>query len=506
MQIVLENNRGFKWYNSNTVFVKGYLYDSDGNNYTSKELISYFQGIDNFIDFNNKLANSNGCFAVVISDGNKIFAGVDRLRSIPLFYYKDNDHFVINDCGINNQNQNVNKLSVEEFRNFGYVTGRSTLFSNLYQLQAGESVTIEKSNIKQEYYYRHLKSSENKLDYLKLTNQLESISSGLFDRLISSLNGKTAILPLSAGYDSRYIACMLKIKGYDEVICFSYGKRSNKESEISEDVAKALGYRWIFVEYSDQLIEDVIKNDLFDYYKYSANNVSLPHIQDLFAVKYMKEHNLIPDDSIFIPGHSADLLAGSHLRTDYKIFRRYNINNLTKATLSHHSFNENVNSDVIKRVDNFFKELPSSIKSLDVWNVENRQSKFIVNSLRVYEYFGYEWRIPLWDKELTDFFWDVPLKYKIFTVLYNEFLNNKVFSKFGLQKPSNINIFKVLIKSILPDSIIQKIEAGVPKGDPFNFKYRNRIVKTKFDLKSEDDKNLELFVELVLDKLDKING
>jgi asparagine synthase (glutamine-hydrolysing) len=38
-----------------------------------------------------------------------------------------------------------------------------------------------------------------------------------------------------------------------------------------------------------------------------------------------------------------------------------------------------------------------------------RQPKFIVNAVRTYEYFGYEWRLPLWDKDLVSFWLSIPL-------------------------------------------------------------------------------------------------
>ena len=29
---------------------------------------------------------------------------------------------------------------------------------------------------------------------------------------------------------------------------------------------------------------------------------------------------------------------------------------------------------------------------------KNRQTKYVITVQRVYEFFGYEWRLPLWDK------------------------------------------------------------------------------------------------------------
>lgn len=46
-----------------------------------------------------------------------------------------------------------------------------------------------------------------------------------------------------------------------------------------------------------------------------------------------------------------------------------------------------------------------------VW--QENQSKWNVNAIRVYDFWGYEWRLPYWDKELIEFWRKVPLEYRI---------------------------------------------------------------------------------------------
>ena len=67
----------------------------------------------------------------------------------------------------------------------------------------------------------------------------------------------------------------------------------------------------------------------------------------------------------------------------------------------------------------------------NIFNGYERQAKFIVNSVRVYEFFGYAWRIPLWDRELIDFFLKVPLKYRMRyddNYLYIQYAKNVLFT------------------------------------------------------------------------------
>ena len=44
-----------------------------------------------------------------------------------------------------------------------------------------------------------------------------------------------------------------------------------------------------------------------------------------------------------------------------------------------------------------------------LWEWQERHSKFIVNSVRAYEFWGYEWRLPLWDKAHAAYWQRIPL-------------------------------------------------------------------------------------------------
>ena len=95
-----------------------------------------------------------------------------------------------------------------------------------------------------------------------------------------------------------------------------------------------------------------------------------------------------------------------------------------------------------------------------------RQSKFIVNANRVYEYFGYRHMVPLWDGELVDFFSKLPLKYKIKRNFYDEVLLDTLFSTYMVDYRKKIGV-KGKIASILPRwfklfirSLIRKVGSG----------------------------------------------
>ena len=68
------------------------------------------------------------------------------------------------------------------------------------------------------------------------------------------------------------------------------------------------------------------------------------------------------------------------------------------------------------------------------WDWQERQAKFIVNSVRVYEYWGYNWWLPFWDNDFMYFWQKIPLIYRKNKLLYNDyvdFLYKKVAGKEG---------------------------------------------------------------------------
>jgi asparagine synthase (glutamine-hydrolysing) len=107
---------------------------------------------------------------------------------------------------------------------------------------------------------------------------------------------------------------MLKRLNYDNIICFTYGKPGNKESKISKYVADTLGLKWYFVSYNEEKwIKCCKTKEYVQYVDYASNFSSLAHIQDFLAVRELKERGIINNDAIFVPGHTYDFIAGSHI-------------------------------------------------------------------------------------------------------------------------------------------------------------------------------------------------
>ena len=322
-------------------------------------------------------------------------------------------------------NSPFNTSNGAEFLVTGYVTGRETLFDGIFQIQAGEYLSYSKKDNQLPHPFitgsgmtDYFSDTEEEL-LKRLDRFLFTFSGGL---LRLQKKGLTMVVPLSGGLDSRIIVAMLKRLGVDEVICFSYGRAKNHESEISKKVAEALGYQWYFVEYTNDKWQSCYPPwQIVAYERYAGNLVSLPHIQDFLALQELIKEGKIPQKSVFIPGHSGDFLAGNLYPAGlwypgtlfvWKLSPwnpqiHYSLWEVRKETDIISYFNKKI-SDSTGNITIHDRE--SYVNCVLCFVFNERVAKFIVNSVRVYEFFGYSWRMPLWDNELIGFFFKSSLE------------------------------------------------------------------------------------------------
>jgi len=462
-------------YQDKIIVVQGYVFYKK-ELYKKKSFSKLFYTITTSQEFEDILKNIDGIYRVIIQTPNKIWASVDSVRSLPLFYAIKNDLFIIcdnaNKIVQDNKVENYNHEKVKEFISLSFTSSHSTLLTDLYQIDSGQYIEYDFDSevIERQYYYYYL-SMTTKINSKEILLELAiEILFNVFKELIDSVENKTIVIPLSGGYDSRLIITMLKKLNYSNIICFTYGRNSSFEVKISKEVANKLGIKWYFIEYTEEIIKETVESKQFkEYCYYCANFSSVPHFQDYIAVKYLHDNHLIPIDSIFVPGHSGDLLGGSHLRKLYAQYQFKHSDTLSDMIDIIYSYwykdkNFNKNKDVIYRKDikYYFKDATINnavtyANLTDCWDIANRQGKFIINSCRVYEFFNYQFRLPLWNRELASFWLSLPHYYKVEIDLYEEFVLNYIFKEYQIDfKSKKINISrKLLIRKVLGEAIFQ---------------------------------------------------
>jgi len=443
--------------NSYSLRMRGYAFIDD-QYYSEDSLVRYVSdhlekvSAEERVSFlKDLIPQLSGCWALIYETDSNVLAAVDRLRSIPLFYAVDNGKFFLSDNAkkvlkcLNNAE--LDDICAAEFLVTGYVTGKDTLYKGLYQIQPGEILEVKISKdasprISTHRYYRFTYGNFFEADDLELEEELSKLWLRMFSRYAIALKGKTPIIPLSGGWDSRLIVAMLKKCGVENVICFSYGRRGNAEAEASRAVAQALGYKWLFYPYDEMFWFNWFREGrMIEHMRCGHNYSSVFNIDDLPAIREITNETSA-NDVVFVPGFSLGFIAGSQV-PDKLYYAEENSGFdmlVPEVVLSRHywlwSWRKacpHLKDSFVERIRELLPEFSDNDKvgaigSYETWEGENRQARHIVNSVRVYDLFNCQWMLPCADIELMDFFLRVRPDLRFKKRLYRSTLIHKVFS------------------------------------------------------------------------------
>jgi asparagine synthase (glutamine-hydrolysing) len=438
-----------------SIYCAGHVF-IDGKTFSNKQLASFFLEKSVKKKIINILDELDGHFAIIYKDHEFYHLIVDRSRSIPLFFSIYEGNLFVSDK-INRITNlikfNENTFGITQFKTVGACLDDNTMVKEINQVKTGHYLSINLLNSKTkfnqfEYFsYRKNFTKNNSLSSSELILKLDNIWENCFKQLIDFANGRKIVVPLSGGLDSRIIVYFLKRLGYNNVLCFSYGKVNNWEANISKNVAYRAGYEWRFIKYSRGMWKEFInsKNSI-NLFNFGCNLSSLTLIQDNMAIEQLK--SFLPSDSIFVPGLSGDFLAGSHITNDILQLKVFNNDNLINTYISKNNISNNNNNNLNKSFDcinrinlNCSKrEFISEFENLDY---SERQSKYIVNSCRIYEFYGFEWTLPFFYKESLNFWKEIDLEHKIGKKLFLKYLSDKfLFEELPeFNKINNSNIY-----------------------------------------------------------------
>ncbi len=470
--IHLVHNRGFRWFHRSGMYFKGYI-RTEGQHLEGEKALDYFTGFSGVQSAQDSLPRVDGMFTVLIRINDQLLVIVDRMRTFPLFYSHKKDAIMITDDPY--QFHKIHPLDAEYAKEFlltGFTTGRNTLLKDVYQTRPCEAILFGDGKTISRPYESHIASHIFSESFDDLFAHLQNLLQEISRDFIKSLNGRPAVLSLSGGYDSRLIAWMLWQCGYHDVLCFTYGRAGNEELENSRRTAEQLGFDWLFVEYREGMVDDYLESPTFqEYVRFSSKLSSMPFLIDYFAVQHLQRHQLVPDNAVFITGHSGDSVAGSHLKG------QFNAGDSAERA-ARLLYKSAYNLSRISGRKDFYTRLLREMESgsgpayarFENWILLERQAKFIVNSACVYDFFGYEYRMPLWDIRLLKFFRQVPLEHKNFKYLYDQVLRS-TFSKAHLDfkdelqptvREIQLQKIKERVKDLLPAKLVRRLQKQQP--------------------------------------------
>lgn len=425
--IQLRKNKGYSWKSKGNVFFKGVLLDEDINKFMDRvgkctdedQIMSYASGL-------------KGSFSLIVELKDRLFAMVDHLRSIPLFYEFDQGTVYLYDWldGTNSIHKELDSTMELLYSKSHFVYGNRTLFSDVYQIPAGHYIVFGRDNACKVSRYWEFKYDLQIKDMEKAIEQLRVVYDAVFKSVVNAIGDRTAIIPLSGGHDSRLVAYYLRKHGCKSIISFSYGDNGNPESTIANSVANVLNIPFHFIHYDKERIKkyDEIEQN---YLKYAGDATSTISIQDIMAVDYLEEHNLIPKNSVFVPGLGG-VLTGHYIRQLYLEKPEIETKELVSFIRNQHY--GNFSSEEVSVCDLATKQICDYLnidaegkitgeranEFFEIFTYQEEQSKFIANAVRAYEFYGYSWITPLFDQRIFDIWRRISPKLRFGDITFRE--------------------------------------------------------------------------------------
>lgn len=458
MGIQLDNNHGYRWNKEQNIYVRGNFF-CKGVYYNDTKMIDVFNGINSIVDFSEKLNSINGFFSVVIETDQFIFAATDRVSTTPIFFKQSKNDLLLTDdySNILSNDDEMHEESMIEYLKLGYVTGNNTLYSNVKQLKPGEILSYDKykHEIRLERYYEYHHLGLTNLSENELVEKLHNVHKNVFSRFVESLKGRKVIVPLSGGYDSRLIVEMLKVHDYRNVLCLTWGKKTDWQVKIAKDVAYKLGYEWICIDHSRKEWFEWFNSNEYKESKIITGAISsIPYLQESIAINHLEKVYSIPKDSIFVSGNSGDFVEGEHIPSSIIGDGRVSADELVESIYKKHfrlfrlrneKFEDELKNKLLRslQIESVLNsEQAASI--FEYWEWQERQSKFVTNCIKSFELKGYEWRMPLWDNEIMNFWSKVPVKLRFKRKLFLEYSSKYMDNKLAYANPklSKIKIYK----------------------------------------------------------------
>ena len=465
----IRENYGWKLYQKNSIdfWFSGYLTNNKTIDDLLVDIFEFQQANQINIDVLSKWVQTlSGHFAFVIESNKKwCFSAVDRLCSIPLFEKKSREGYLFSNCApyLKEENSKINMNALLQISMSGFTLGRKTLYSNMNRFLAGECSLLINHKLHRNYYHSYMPQPIIKSNEKKLIQEFTTILLGSLNKILRNIGNRQIVIPLSAGNDSRIIASGFRKLGYENVICFSYGRKGNFEVKTSEEVARKLKYKWVYVQDNIKSKRAFFLSEVYNKYVEDFESFSsVPNVQDVYEIFELKKLGIIDDDALIISGNSGDFISGGHIPKGIEINKSSSsIDNFSWDFFleKHYSiwrklrskFNDKIIVSELKQLFSLRFDVSSKYELYDYAVIESmeligRQSRYVMNQQRAYEFFGHDWRLPLWDIDLLDFWEKIPPEYKMNQNLYKKALiennwcdvwvnikvNNKIVRPFSL--------------------------------------------------------------------------
>ena len=432
------------------------------------------KGLEWFIE------KANGMFAIALynSDTEKLFLIRDRLGIKPLYYFLDREKIVFSSeiKGILSSGlvkAEFNEFAVDEYLGNRYVRDPYTFFKNIYQMEAGTYIEIDKSLNKKEHIYWDIPNEFNVDENFNedtITKEFENeLIKAIEYRLISDVPLGTY---LSGGVDSSLITAITSKKRKGILNTYTIGFSELNEFKYSNIIAK---------QYETSHHEILMKKE--DYVNnwerligFKDAPLGVPNEIPLAVMSKKLKEKI----TVVLSGEGADELMGGY----GKIFRLpFDFENHDKGTLSfYEKLVESYEYVPRKMRDEFVNTSKEYRKKFDDKIANNFEGK--TNEENIFRFFhkyhvkgllqradmttmqtSVEARVPFLDHNLIEFVYS-KIPYTLKLKWKSEELKNKAKTITSKDYSEDLDTPKYLLKKVsynyIPKSIVDRKKVGFP--------------------------------------------
>ena len=409
-------SKAFPWWNDGNDYVRGVAY-IEGELVSRPLLLDYMRRIVVNGSFA-ELTNIDGFYNGIISVDDKVYLISDKMRSFPLF-------FSINQKGATIA-ENLTEFTLKSSTNLKMLDDFNgelssfplyeTILDNVFQTQAHSVIKISQNDFASFFY--HPVSSYSEHTHTSTEDDFWRANENAIIKMQKYTKDRQLVVPLSGGCDSRIILQAVLKLGFKKIITYTYGRKSSPEVHIARKLSSEFHVKWIYIEYNNKKWRELVETGILkDFCLTDRQGGGVPHVQDLLAVYELKTNHLIDDDAVFLPGHGGGVVDGgdlplSRFRADHEYSGDYIGRVLFSRvfrSIPESRYGEFIGKGYIGRCS----DQPNRALALNYYfekYITDRPSKYIGNSVRVFEFFGYEWYLPLWDNDLIAYWATVPFE------------------------------------------------------------------------------------------------
>ncbi len=257
------------------------------------------------------LKNLNGSFNIIILDRNlnKLFLITDRYLSRPLFIYDKNGKFILASevkiiLDLLERRPLINWSAWGQYLTYRFTLANNTFFEDIRWVDPGTIIEYDLSNhnakIQQYWSYAQISTDYKKTEEEKIDEGVDVFKS-VFGRLGKNLDGKKAIIALSAGYDSRSIVSGLthfsKNTKFDTITTLH---PCGSEVEIVKQISQILKFKNTYLDRPENI-----------YQRFYAQKASLvdglvqEHLWAMPMINFLKNYDA------YIDGIAGDIILRS---------------------------------------------------------------------------------------------------------------------------------------------------------------------------------------------------